>query len=202
MLERGPAAGAPATAPRRRRLSAFAADRCRRPCECAPVPPAAGRVVAVCVAVPDVDGDPTAAVDAACAIGSVLPSEDGVSLGDVVVSPAPPGLLGVLPPAGDSEGSLPGALGEVEPLPELEALTLGVVMLTAGVVTVTLGTVTVTLGTDTDVSPRTGRLGNVTGGSVTGGSDSSISEESPEDEKPDGLTEEDEPERDESNPAA
>jgi hypothetical protein len=164
-------------------------------------------VAALFIAVPDVDGDPTAAVDAACATGSVLPLEEGVSLGDVVVSPAPPGLLGVLPPAGDSEGSLTGALGEVEPLPELETLTLGVVTLTTGVVTVTLGTVTVTLGTDTDVSPRTGRLGSVifgtvTVGSVTGGSDSSISEDPPEEEALGRLTAEDEPERDDSNPAA
>jgi hypothetical protein len=132
-------------------------------------------VVAASVAVPDVDVEPRAAADAACATGSELPlEEEGVSLDDVVVTPPPPGLLGVLPPAGDSDVSLTGVLGDVDPVPELgtftlgvEALTLGVVTLTTGVVTVTLGTVTATLGTDTDVSPRTGRLGSVTVGSVT-----------------------------------
>jgi hypothetical protein len=171
------------------------------------------------VALPDVDGDTTAPVDAACATGSELPVEDGVSLeegvsvGDVVVTPPPLGLLGVLPPAGDSEDSLTGVVGDVEPEPELdtltlgvEALTLGVVTLTTGVVTVTLGTVSVTLGTVTDVSPRTGRLGSVTVGSVTVGSvtvgsDRLISGAPPE-EEPDLLALEDEPVRDESNPAA
>lgn len=136
--------------------------------------------MAVCVAVPDVDEGTAAPVDAACATGSEPPFDDDVSLGEVVVVVVVPplGALGAPPPAEDSEGSLTGAVGAVEPEPEpeldtftfgVEALTLGVVTLTTGVVTVTLGTVTVTLGTDSDVSPRTGRLGSVTVGRVTVG---------------------------------
>jgi len=141
------------------------------------MPADAGRVGVVCVVVPDVDDDPTAPADAACATGSELPLEEDVSPGDAVVSPPPLGLLDVPLPAGDSEDSLTGVVDEVRPVPEVEtftlgveALTLGVVTLTTGVVTVTLGTVNVTLGNDTNVSPRTGRLGSVTVGRVTVGS--------------------------------
>jgi hypothetical protein len=165
------------------------------------VPAGARRVGVVCAVVPDVDDDPAAPVDAACATGSELPLEEGVSLDDVVVAPPPLGLLGVLPPAGDSEDSLTGVVDEVE-LDTLtlgvEALTPGVVTLTTGVVTVTLGTVTVTLGTVTDVSPRTGRLGSVTVGSVTVGSVTLGSDRSIRDlPAPD-----EEPVSDDSNPAA
>jgi hypothetical protein len=198
----------------------LAAERCTRWCECWPAPVAADRVAVVCVAVPDVEDDPTAAAVAACATGSELPLdegvslEEGVSLGDVVVTPPPPGLPGVLPPAGDSEDSLTGVLGEVEPVPELEtftlgveALTFGVVTLTTGVVTVTLGTVTVTLGTDSEVSPRTGRLGSVTVGSVTVGSVTlgsgrSIREAPSEEGEADRFAAEDEPTSDDRSPAA
>jgi hypothetical protein len=152
--------------------------------------------------------DSTTPADAALATGSELVAlATGASLGDVV-TPPPLGLLGVLPPVEDSDGSVTGVV-EVEPelatlTVGVDALTLGVVTLTTGVVTVTLGTVTVTLGTSTDVSPRIGRLtlGSVTVGSVTLGSDRSISEAAPEVEEPTWLAPEDVPTRDDNSPPA
>jgi hypothetical protein len=193
------------------RLAALAAERCCRDRDCVPVGLESAN--AVCAAVPDAEEDPTAPAEAALATGSELvPS--AVLVGDVVTPPL--GALGVLPPAGDSEDSATGVVGEVELVPELdtstlgvEALTLGVVTLTTGVVTVTLGTVTVTLGTDTptEVSPRSGRLGkvivgNVTAGSVTLGSERSTREALPDAEAPAWLAPEDEPRRDDSSPFA
>jgi hypothetical protein len=193
----------------RRRPAALAAERSRCWRDRAAVPAGAERAGVVCAAALEVEEGPTTPADAALATGSELVAlAAGVSLGDVVTPPL--GLLGVLLPAGDSDGSVTGVV-EIEPVPELETLTLGVdvltlgvVTLTTGVVTVTLGTVTVTLGTDTPtgVSPRIGRLGSVTVGSVMLGSDRSISGAAREVEEPAWLAPEDEPTREDSSPLA